>query len=307
MFPVATTFTDRNVADEPNVDGDWAPDQATDAQFAWAARQSLDADGHGWRTELVSGVGAVATTVFEAALEAELIEHLGYPKYDQAGRLRGSNSRNGTRTKTVATWLGLITVDVPRDRWGTFQPLAVGKWQRRATGLDQLVFPLAARGAPSQVTAELLSGVYRGADRRGLRIDIAATVRERMQLWHQRPLPAAYPMLVFNRVVVRSAHYAMCSRPVHTVLGVDREGRRDLLGLWIGTNKTTVERWCEIGVELKARGIGQVDGLVCDPIPALAMDLQSIWPGLVVRHRGSAPGLPVAFAARAVSSSDQRT
>ena len=255
---------------------------AADALSSWAALQTIDCDVRGWRTGMVT---AVTKIVLEAALEAELIGHLGYPKYDHAGRQLGSNSRNGTRPKKVLTWFGPIKVDVPRDRWGTFQPVTVGKWQRQVAGLDQLVLPLAAKGAPHEETVELLSWVYRGSLSRQLLGEIAAAVRERIRPWQDRPLEARYPVVVFDRVVVRSRQGAVASRPVHTAVGLSSHGQRELLGLWIATNQTKGELWFNIGADLKSRGVSDVDGIVCDPIPGLAGDLRMIWPDLVVRQR----------------------
>jgi len=83
--------------------------------------------------------------VLEAALEAEMTEHVGYEPYDPAGHHSG-NSRNGTRSKTVITDIGPVDIDVPRDRAGTFEPVMVPKRKRRLGGVDQMVLSLSAKG-----------------------------------------------------------------------------------------------------------------------------------------------------------------
>src|SRR6478736_2840454 len=88
---------------------------------------------------------ALTKMVVETALEEELSDHLGYDKHDPAGR-NGGNSRNGTREKTVLTEIGPVTIEVPRDREGSFEPVIVGKRQRRLNGIDQIVLSLTARG-----------------------------------------------------------------------------------------------------------------------------------------------------------------
>ena len=223
-----------------------------------AGEHLRDREVHGWRMGDVHGLTLVVKTVLEAALEAEIVEHLGYPKYDSTGRQAGSNSRNGTRLKTVATRFGPIQVDVPRDRWGTFQPVTVGKWQRRAAGLDHLVLASAAKGAPHDETVQLLSWVYRGVTRRKLLNEIATTVRKRMAPWHERPLRPVYDCVLVDRVVVRLRHYDVSSRPIHTALGVTGEGQRELLGLWIANEQTAAELGEEIAADLKARGVDNV-------------------------------------------------
>ena len=100
--------------------------------------------------------------VLEAALEAELTDHVGYPPYDPAGHHSG-NSRNGTRTKTVITDIGPVKLDVPRDRDGSFQPVIVPKRRRRLGGVDQMVLSLSAKGLTTGEISAHLADVY-GAD-----------------------------------------------------------------------------------------------------------------------------------------------
>lgn len=97
----------------------------------------------------LTGPGGLLTgltkTVLETALEAEMTGHLGYEKHGRAGR-DGSNSRNGTRAKTVQTEIGPVEVEVPRDRDGSFEPQVVRKRQRRLGGIGPIVISLTARG-----------------------------------------------------------------------------------------------------------------------------------------------------------------
>jgi len=218
----------------------------------------------GWRRSDVRGVATVVKIVLEAALEAEIVEHLGYPKYGHTGRRPGSNSRNGTRHKTVATWCGPIDIHVPRDRWGTFQPVTVGKWQRRPAGLDRLVLASAAKDAPHEETVELLSRVYRGSVRRELLDAITTTIGMRMQPWHERALSPSYSAVLLDRIVLRSRHTEVRSRPIHTVLGVAGDGQQELLGLWIANGETTAELWSAIRADLRRRGVGQATQIVGD-------------------------------------------
>lgn len=98
-------------------------------------------------------------TVVEAALEGEMDEHLGYSKHDSAGR-DGGNSRNGTRAQTVVTEAGPVEVEVPRDRQSQFDPVTVGKRQRRLNGIDEIVLSLSAKGLTSGEVSAHLAEVY---------------------------------------------------------------------------------------------------------------------------------------------------
>jgi transposase-like protein len=105
---------------------------------------------------LLTGLTA---TVLETALEAEMSEHRGYDKHDPVGR-DGGNSRNCTRTKTVLTEIGLVEVEVPRDRDGSFDPVIVRKRQRRLAGIDQIVLSLTARGLTTGEVAAHFADIY---------------------------------------------------------------------------------------------------------------------------------------------------
>jgi putative transposase len=104
-------------------------------------------------------LAGLTTTVLETALEAEMSEHLGYDKYDPAGR-NGGKSRNGTRGKTVLTAVGPVEIEVPRDRDGSFDPVIVRKRQRRLDGIDQIVLSLIARGLTTGEVAAHFAEVY---------------------------------------------------------------------------------------------------------------------------------------------------
>ena len=127
------------------------PAQIDQQQLAQDLVEAARSEG----VELI-GPGGLLTgltkTVLETALEAEMSEHLGYDKHNPVGRNRG-NSRNGTRTKTVLTEIGPVLteigpvqIEVPRDRDGSFNPVIVGKRQRRLDGIDQIVLSVSARG-----------------------------------------------------------------------------------------------------------------------------------------------------------------
>jgi transposase-like protein len=121
----------------------FVPDRIDQQQLAQQLVQAARTDG----VELV-GPGGLLTgltkTVLETALEAEMSEHLGYERHERAGR-DGVNSRNGTRTKTVLTEIGPVEIEVARDRDASFDPVIVGKRQRRLDGIDEIVLSLTAR------------------------------------------------------------------------------------------------------------------------------------------------------------------
>jgi transposase-like protein len=138
----------------------------------------------------------------EAALEAELDEHLGYDKHDPVGR-NGGNSRNGRRAKTLLTEVGPVDISVPRDRDGTFAPTIVPKRTRRLGGVEDLVVSLSAKGLTHGEICAHLAEVY-GAEVSKDRITaITDRVMDGMAEWQSRPLDPVYPVLFIDCIHVK--------------------------------------------------------------------------------------------------------
>lgn len=138
-------------------------------------------------------------TVIESALEEELVDHLGYDKHDPVGR-NGGNSRNGYRSKTVVTdTSGEVTIDVPRDRDGSFEPRIVAKRQRRLSDLDTLVISLYSKGLTTgEISAHLLE-VYGANVSKDTVSRITDKIVDDMTSWSARPLEAwRFPVIVAN-------------------------------------------------------------------------------------------------------------
>jgi putative transposase len=248
---------------------------------AWPGRirADVDTDALDWRAGLLA---PVVRLVVEAALEAELATHLAdRSQVRPAGVLR-RNARNGTRSKTVRTAFGPVTIDAPRDRWGTFDPVVVGKWQRRVVGVDQLTVPLAAHGADPREGAALLGRVYgrpdRGPDGAALAARVAAEVQQRAHRWHQRALPGQARALLVDRAVVRSKDGRVASTPVRTVVAEHPNGWRQLVSLRVAPELECLTGWHDCLVDLAARGLAEVGTVVAAPVPGLEDVVARVWP-----------------------------
>lgn len=147
------------------------------------------------------GAGGLLTgltkTVLETALEAELDEHLGYPKHAVEGNNTG-NSRNGSRAKTVLTDIGPVEIEVPRDREGSFDPKIVRKRQRRLPGVDELVVSLASKGLTTGEISAHLADVYGAEVSKETISRITEAVVEEMTAWQSRPLDRVYPVVFID-------------------------------------------------------------------------------------------------------------
>lgn len=230
----------------------------------------------------------LARAVIEAALEAELVQHLGYTKYDPAGRDPGSNSRNGSRSKVVRTVLGPVRIEVPRDRFGTFDPITVGKWQRAVVGLDTVLLPVAARGAPFEATVELLRHAYpSGTPEETLR-RIATMTSERLAAWHTRSLAATFTALDVRRSALRDRLGRVAGSPFVRVVGapvseVGSPSQPDLLALYAVPGPQATP-WLSILGDLKRRGVRGVRVVSghSDEWAELHRCVGRLWPGAVV-------------------------
>jgi transposase-like protein len=240
------------------------------------------------RTEGVELVGpgglltGLTKTVLETALEAELEEHLGYPKHAVEGRNRG-NSRNGTRVKTVLTEVGEVELDVPRDREGSFEPRIVRKRQRRMAGVDELVISLAAKGLTTGEIAAHLADVYGAEVSKDTVSRITEAVVEELAAWQSRPLDQVYPVVFIDAIHVKIRDGKVVNRPVYTVVGVTIAGERDILGLWVGDGGEGPKYWHQVLSEILNRGTVDVCILVCDGLRGLPDAVADVWPAAIVQ------------------------
>jgi transposase-like protein len=218
----------------------------------------------------------------EAALEAEMDEHLGYDKHDPAGR-NGGNSRNGRRAKTLLTEVGPVDVAVPRDREGTFTPGIVPKRARRLGGVEDLVVSLSAKGLTHGEICAHLHEVY-GAEVSKDRITtITDRVMDTLGEWQSRPLDPVYPVVFIDAIHVKIRDGQVANRPVYVALAVTCDGGRDILGLWAGDGGEGAKFWLRVLTEIKNRGAGDACMVVCDGLKGLPDAIGEVWPQAVVQ------------------------
>jgi putative transposase len=215
-------------------------------------------------------------SVLECALEEEISDHLGYDKHDPAGR-NGGDSRNGCREKTVLTEIGPVTIEVPRDRDGSFEPVIVGKRQRRLNGIDQIVLSLTARGLTTGEICAHFAEVYGARVSKDTISRITDKVIEEMAEWRNRPLDRVYPVLFIDALVVKVRDGQVVNRPIYVVIGVTVDGERDILGLWAGDGSEGAKFWLAVLTELKNRGVADVCIVVCDGLKGLPDSITTTW------------------------------
>jgi putative transposase len=225
----------------------------------------------------------VTKAVLERALAEELTDHLGYDKHDQAGWGSG-NSRNGTTPKRVNTEIGTLDLDVPRDRNGSFEPRIVPKRSRRLKGFNERIIALYARGMTVRDIRAHLEEIYDVDVSPDLISKVTDAVFEELEEWRNRPLDQVYPIVYIDALMVKIRDGVVQNRPVYLAVGVDVEGRKHVLGLWIGNSEGEGAKfWLSVLTELKNRGIGDVLIVCCDGLKGLPDAIEAVWPRAVVQ------------------------
>lgn len=226
---------------------------------------------------------AMVRQVLQTGLEVEMSEHLGYERHDPAGRGSG-NSRNGGYAKTVTTDVGDVRLRMPRDRDGTFEPATVPKHQRRLDGLSGNVISLYARGMTTgDIQAHLLE-IYGTEISRETISKITDQIVEDMTAWQHRPLDRLYPVLLIDAIVIKVRDAQVANRPVYVVIGVNLDGERDVLGLWLGpTGGEGAKQWMTMLTELRNRGVADALIVCCDGLKGLPDAIRATWPDATVQ------------------------
>ena len=222
--------------------------------------------------------------VLEAALGGELTEHLGHEKNQADPERDSANVRNGTRPKTVISEAaGEVTIDIPRDREGTFEPRIVKKRQRRLSGVDEIVLSLYARGLTTGEISAHFAEIYGASVSKETISRITDAVVGEMADWAARPLDAVYAAVFIDAVQVKVRDGQVANRPVYAAVGVSVEGRKDVLGLWMGTGGEGAKFWMAVLTDLRNRGVRDVLFLVCDGLKGLPEVVENVWPATVVQ------------------------
>ncbi len=224
----------------------------------------------------------VTQRLMQRALEVELADHLGYEKGDPAGWGSGNN-RNGTSPKTVLTDAGAVPLNMPRDRNGTFAPKLVPKHQRRIEGFNDLVLGLVSRGMTVRDTQAHLRDIY-GVDVSPEQISkITDAVLPELRAWQSRPLDCVYPILYLDAIVLKIRdNHTVINKAAHIAMGVDLEGRKHVLGIWLEQNEGA-KFWLGVLTELKNRGVQDVLIACCDGLTGFPAAIEATWPHATVQ------------------------
>jgi putative transposase len=265
------------------------PQEVVDRLAGLLPEGALEDAVKGLRAEELSGPGGLlsqlAGRVVEAALEAEMTDHLGHPP---GGVPNSANVRNGHMAKTVQTDLGPVAVKTPRDRQGSFEPQILPKRVTRLAGLDEKVIGLYAGGMTVRDISAHLSDLYGTEIGRDTISNITDAVLADVEAWRTRALDAVYPIVYFDAMMVKVREdRSVCNMACYLALGVTVDGEREVLGIWWQETEGA-KFWLAVLNDLRRRGVADiliacVDGLKGFP-DAIEATFPKTWVQTCVVH-----------------------
>ena len=220
--------------------------------------------------------------VVERALEAEMTDHLGYSKYSSIGKSK-SNSRNGKTSKTIKGKSGEMTITVPRDREGEFEPQLIPKHQRRFDGFDDKIIAMYSRGMTTRDIRDQLEDLY-GVDVSPSFIStVTDAVMEEVREWQNRPLDSLYPIVYLDAIRIKGRHEGhIMNKAVYLAIGINTEGLKEVLGMWIAKSEGA-KFWLSVLNELKNRGLQDIFIASVDGLKGFPDAIEAVYPNTQVQ------------------------
>lgn len=211
----------------------------------------------------------------EAALNAELREHLGFDKNEQSP---STNKRNGSSKKSVQSPDGSLELKIPRDREGSFSPQLIKKHQTRITSMDEQILSLYAKGMTNREIVQFFKEMYDADVSASLISRVTESVIERVIEWQNRPLDHLYPVVYFDCIVVKvREHSRVINKSIYLALGINLEGRKELLGMWIAQTEGA-KFWLSVVTEIKNRGVEEILIACIDGLKGFPDAIASVFP-----------------------------
>lgn len=238
-------------------------------------------DFHGLTQEDVLGQNGLVKTLtaklLNRAMEAEMEHHLGYPKNSNMGDNTGNN-RNGHTEKTVLTENQTVDIVVPRDRNGTFEPVIVPKYEKRIPLFNNQIISLYASGMTTRDIKAHLEKIYGIEVSPELVSRVTDAVMDEVREWQTRQLDKTYPIVYLDALRVNGrTDGKTCSKALYTALGVNSEGKKEVLGFWIADTEGS-KFWMSVLSELKNRGIVDILIACTDGLTGFPDAIRAVYP-----------------------------
>ncbi|AOY76136.1 IS256 family transposase [Clostridium formicaceticum] len=227
--------------------------------------------------EVLAAMKEMFRDVLQEALEAEMDEQLGYDRYDMSDK-ETPNRRNGYSKKTIKSELGPVDLNIPRDRHGDYDPKIIPKYQRNVTGIEEKVMALYAAGMTTRDISEQIKNLYDVDISADMVSNITNRILPLVSEWQNRPLEKRYSFVFMDAI-----HYKVREdkqvvvKAAYVVLGVNMDGVKEVLGIWIGANESS-KFWLSVLNDLKNRGVQEVLIFCVDGLSGFKEAIGAVYP-----------------------------
>lgn len=213
----------------------------------------------------------------QLVLEAEIEDHLGYTKHSASG-INTGNSRNGYRKKTLRTKFGNTLIEIPRDRNGDYEPEIVKNYESSINGLEEQIIALYSKGMTTRDIESHMRDLY-GVD---VSPSLVSRVTDKViplaMEWQSRILDRVYPIIYLDAIHFKVKHEnKIVNKAAYTVLGINMDGEKDILGIWIGENESA-SFWLSVLTDLKNRGVEDIFIACIDGLKGFPEAIQAVFP-----------------------------
>jgi transposase-like protein len=283
--PMAKTKTSKkqNIVEPENELSDLAKALIATPQ----AQAMLEQSGAKRFDDLIGKDGLIAQMLkplMQEMLEAEMTEHLGYPKHHVSGYLTG-NSRNGSYQRTLRSSDGNLSLNVPRDREGQFAPTIVTSYKQVSTELEQKIIALYAVGTSTKDIAEFLYETYGVEISEGFVSQVTNAVLVLAKDWQARPLMPIYAIAYLDAIHIKCREDGkVINKAVHIVMAYDLEGKKDILGHYIASGGEGAKFWLSVITDLKNRGVADILIACVDGLSGFEQAIASVFPNATVQR-----------------------
>lgn len=245
-------------------------------------KQYVDSQNFTSTTQIMQAMKELFRDAIQQVMESELDVELGYEKSERMSDFENDNLsknyRNGYSTKTVKTQLGEIEVKVPRDRNGEYEPKIIGKYNRNADGMEEKILSLYACGMSQRDIAEQIKNLYDVEISPELVSKISEKIMPEVNDWQNRPLEEVYPFVFMDAIHYKvKEDHRYITKAAYVVLGINMEGGKDILGIWIGEHESS-KFWLNVLTELKSRGVKDVYLFCVDGLTGFREAIEAVYP-----------------------------
>ena len=238
--------------------------------------------------EVITAMKDMFKDILQEVMECELADELGYEKSERTsndeGGKKSKNYRNSYSKKAVKTQMGELEIKVPRDRNGEYEPKIISKYNRNADGIEEKILSLYACGMSQRDISEQIKNLHDVEISPELVSKISEKIMPDVTAWQNRPLEAVYLFVFMDAIhyTVKENHQYI-TKTTYVVLGINLDGQKDILGIWIGENESS-KFWLNVLNELKTRGIKDVFLFCVDGLTGFRRAIEATFPNAQIQR-----------------------